>query len=75
MAQSWDSSLPQEDRMRRCSECGSEIKTSYAWSLDDEPVCSACMRAAVPEFLWCLVEAVERIMEPVYRAHSEAMRN
>ena len=60
---------------RRCSECGSPIETAYTWQVDDELVCSACMRAIVPEWLWFLVDAVERIMEPIYSAHSQAMRN
>lgn len=61
--------------MTRCSECGSEIETSFAWSIEYEPVCSACMRAVVPLWLWWVVEVVERIMEPVYRKRAEAMRN
>lgn len=61
--------------MKRCSECGSEIETSYAWSVDSEPVCSACMRVVVPPWLWCVVETVERLIEPVYRKRAEAMRD
>ena len=33
------------------------------------------MRAKVPMWLWGVVELMERIMEPIYRAHAEAMRN
>ncbi len=65
--------------MRCCSECGSKIETAYMWTWGDpsdpEPVCSACFRAAFPEWLWDLIQRVEDIMEPVYRAHSQAMHN
>ena len=61
--------------MTHCSESGSEIETSYAWSLDHEPVCSAYVRAAVPGWLWYVVEMLEWLMEPADRTHSEALRN
>ncbi len=38
-----------------CNECESEIKTSFVWALDDEPVCSDCMRQATPAALHWMV--------------------
>ncbi len=63
--------------MRRtiCSECGSEIETSFVWSLDEQPVCGACIRIATPRALWWMVSLVERVVEPVYRAREAARRN
>ena len=58
-----------------CSECKSEIETSFVWTLDHEPVCSHCMRLATPAALQGMVSLVERLVEPVYRAQDSARRN
>ncbi len=58
-----------------CSECESEIETSFVWTLEYEPVCGDCMRQATPPGVRWMVSLVERLVEPVYRAREEARRN